>query len=246
MEQSTKKIPTISAYMSSIRPYRWMALYERIKQIGVPFEMVILGPKNPDYELPPEIRFYRTDVKPAQCQHVAALLCEGKYLLQMVDDLSYTPGSIEAMIEVQEDADSKQKKVMSTAVYTQNGVNYRAQMNIHGHPRPDLPLLPVCGCYPRAAFAEVGGFDKRFTGAMGELDLYQRLSQAGYETIFVDGIVNEDLQYQNQENTSLCGKWWGIDRPLFLNIWNIHTGQRNDELQQYDNSNLDNLLSVNQ
>ncbi len=143
MEQSTKKTPTISAYMSSIRPYRWMTLHARIKEIGLPFEMVILGPRSPDYDLPKEIRFFQTGVKPAQCQHVAAFLSEGEYLLQMVDDLTYSEGSIENMLAMQLDAEDKQKKVMTTATYTQNGVDLRLQMNIDGMIRPDLPLLPV-------------------------------------------------------------------------------------------------------
>ena len=47
----------VSAYLSSIRPYRWMAIHEMLAKTGLSFELVVVGPNEPDYELPKEIKF---------------------------------------------------------------------------------------------------------------------------------------------------------------------------------------------
>ncbi len=241
--------PEISLFMSSIRPYRWLYFWNRLKQTNIPFEMVIWGPKDPDFKLPPEIRFYKTDVKPAQCLHGAALYSTGKYLLQAVDDLEYAPNTIEDMYRLQELAEQNNEKVMTSAVYHQAGYCLKNEQNIAGQPGMGLALLPVCGIFPRKGFIEVGGVDRRFIGAMGELDLYQRLSNAGYKTEFVSGIVNENLEHQHKEKTSLCGKFWNVDRPRFIKLWSKHNtleslcSTRNDVVRPYEEEDL---LTINQ
>lgn len=214
----------ISAYMSSIRPYRWMSLHAELVKVGLPFEMVIVGPNRPDFELPPEIRYYHSDVKPSQCFHAAASLCVGETLLQIVDDITYDDGVIQAMYDVV----TQQERTMATAHYWQNETNFTQYQNIAGQIRSDIPLLPVCGMYPRAGFIEMQGLDRRFDGVMSELDLYMRLSVAGYKTVFVNGIVRENIAWQTTEGTSLCGKFWAGDRGRFVNLWS--TNDREDGL----------------
>jgi len=89
--------PNVSAYLSSIRPYRWMRIHEMLAKTGLSFEIVIVGPNEPDFSLPKEIRFYKSNVKPSQCFHAAASMCTGETLLQVVDDIEYSDGGIETM-----------------------------------------------------------------------------------------------------------------------------------------------------
>ena len=49
----------VSAYMSSIRPYRWIAIHEMLKKTKLNFEIVIVGPNEPDFDLPEEIKFFK-------------------------------------------------------------------------------------------------------------------------------------------------------------------------------------------
>ena len=232
----------ISAYLSSIRPYRWRNLYEQIKASGLTFEMVIVGPNEPDFELPKEIRFYKSDVKPSQCFHAAALMGRGEVLLQLVDDLIYSDGAIKMMY----DAVMYSDNIMATCQYYQMDVNYVNEMNIAGHVSTVLPTLPVCGMYRREHFHYLGGLDRRFDGVMSELDFYMRMRLSGVRTQFVNGIVCEDLTFQRKENTSLCGKYWSKDRPNFINLWSTN-GElaclRNDIVRSYDSKDL---LTVNQ
>jgi len=232
-----KKID-ISAYMTSIRPYRWMRIHEILSKTNLNFEIVVVGPIEADFELPPEIKFFKSDLKPSQCQHTSAFLCNGEMLLQIVDDIDYQDGAIEAMYHVVKNDPSS----MATCHYHQDvSIDYTQYQNIAGQISNYLPLLPVCGIYPREAYRKVGGIDRRFMGVMGELDLYMRLSLAGYKTVFVDYICNENTEFQKREDSSLCSKFWGVDRPVIINLWSENNQfclTRNDEVRQYSESDL--------
>lgn len=229
----------ISAYMSSIRPYRWMTLHKRLQETNLNFEIVIVGPSEPDFLLPPEIRFYKSDVKPSQCFHAAASLCNGKTMLQMVDDLEYSQNSIELMYnEV-----SQKDNVMATAHYFLDNNDHTLTQNISGITQNAvfLPLLPVCGLFHRQAWTDNHGLDRRFDGVMSELDFYMRLRNNGYQTVFVNGIVMENTSHQNKEKSSLCLKYWVKDRTSFIKLWstnNILYPLRNDIVRPYDDKDI--------
>jgi hypothetical protein len=234
----------ISAYLSSIRPYRWMRIHEMLSSAGLSFEIVIVGPNDPDFSLPKEIKFFKSDVKPSQCFHAAATMSEGEALLQIVDDIEYQDGGIQAMFKAVMETDNE----MATCQYFQNGHSNVYHQNISGSIMNlcYLPLLPVCGLYRRNVYSEIGGLDKRFNGVMGELDLYMRMSVAGYSTKFVNFICNENTDYQKKEDSSLCGKFWNQDRPRFIDLWSTSGNLypiRKDIVRKY--SNVD-LLTVNQ
>lgn len=217
----------VSAYMTSIRPYRWMSIYEMLLKTDLKFEIVIVGPIEPDFILPEEIKFYKSNVKPLQCCHTAAIMSTGKALLQIVDDIEYQDGGIKAMFnEV-----ISNEKVAATCHYYKNGIDATEEQNIYGYKSDSVPLLPVCGLYERSVYSEVGGLDKRFNGIMGELDLYLRIFIAGYNTKFVDYACNE-----NRENSSLLNRFWHRDRPIFIDLWKHII--RNDIVRSYDNENL--------
>lgn len=232
----------ISAYMTSIRPYRWMKIHEMISKTGLSFEIVIVGPIEADFELPPEIKFYKSDLKPSQCQHTAGMLCQSDKMLQIVDDVDYEDGGIKSMYDKIVNNDN----VMSTCHYYLNNKDCTLEQNIAGLNIPHLPLLPVCGMFHRQAFLDAGGIDKRFVGVMGELDLYMRMSQLGYKTVFVNFICSENTEFQVKDQSSLCTKFWFKDRPAIVDLWSTNGSLhliRNDIVRKY--SNID-LLTIEQ
>ena len=234
----------VSAYLSSIRPYRWMKIHEMLKATGLSFELVVVGPSEPDFELPSEIKFFKSDVKPSQCFHIAASKCSGETMLQIVDDIEYSDGAIKEMYDKAMQADN----VMASCVYLQNGHSQFYTQNIAGQVLnlSFLPLLPVCGLYRRELYLKMGGLDRRFNGVMGELDLYMRMRINGYSTVFINSHCNENTEYQKKENISLCGKFWDHDRPVFMKLWStagVLYPIRNDIVRGYSEENL---LTINQ
>lgn len=234
--------PNISAYFTSIRPYRWMRIHEMLVKSGLTFEIVIVGPTEPKFELPKEFRFFQSNVKALQCAHAAAHFSIGETLLQIADDVDYQDGGIRAMFDA-----VMARKVAATCSYYQNNVCFVPFQNIAGKKNGTLPMLPVCGMYKRHIYEDLGGIDKRFTGVMGELDLYQRIELAGYKTEFVKFRCDESTSYQDKEKTSLCKKCWHTDRPIFVQLWSTNgtlCTRRNDVVRPYENN--DTLLTVNQ
>jgi len=227
----------VSAYMTSIRPYRWMDMHEMLSKTNLNFEMVIVGPIEPNFALPKEIKYYKSNVKPQQCMHTSAMLSTGETLLQVVDDTVYEDDAIEMMFnEVMIG-----EKVTATCRYYQNDIDYSNVQNIDGHISNTLPTLPVCGLYKRSVYHEVGGIDRRFYGVMGELDLYMRIRMAGYKTVVINYRCNESTKYQSEEKTSLCNKYWHTDRPIFQKLWtnnNIFWCIRNDVVRSYEDKDL--------
>jgi hypothetical protein len=162
----------------------------------------------------------------------------------MVDDIEYSDGAIKEMYDIVVSNDN----AMATCQYFKNGYNNAPFQNIAGNIDNliQLPLLPVCGLYPRSAYAAVGGIDKRFDGIMGELDLYMRMRINGYLTVFVNHICNENTSAQEKENSSLCKKFWPVDRPKLLNLWTtngILLPVRNDIVRRF---NDENILTIDQ
>jgi hypothetical protein len=215
-----------------------------LAKTGLSFEVVVVGPNDPDFSLPKEIKFFKSDVKPSQCFHAAATIAEGETLLQIVDDIEYADGAIEEMYR----SVMKKDNINATCQYYQNGHSNLYNQNISGSilNLTYLPLLPVCGLYRRSIYSEIGGLDKRFDGVMGELDLYMRMCINGHSTHFVNYMCNENTEYQKKESSSLCGKFWNLDRPRFMKLWSTCDNLypiRKDIVRGYENKDL---LTVNQ
>lgn len=236
----TSNICSVSVIASAVRRDRWMQMYNHIKSTNsIDFEFVFVGPHSPDFELPDNFRFIRSDVKPAQCFEIAARNARGHALLQCADDIDYDAGAIDLMYN----AFSKDpERIMSTCNYWQGGIDYTTFQNLMGQSNPPgWPHLPVCGMYNREIYYRLGGADRRFNAVMWELDMYMRMWEAGIRTVVVDSICRELAH-----GPGMAGNNWGHDRPLILGIWE-QTGdggiRRTSPVLSYSNENI---LTVNQ
>lgn len=72
INQSHLKKPEISLFGSVHRPHLWMDLYRSIGDNSISFEIVFVGPNDPDFELPSNFKFIKSYVKPTQCIEIAA------------------------------------------------------------------------------------------------------------------------------------------------------------------------------
>lgn len=233
----------ISAYASAIRTDRWMEMYEKItSENTAKIEFVFVGPYTPDYTLPDNFRFTQSNFKPGQCFEIAARQSTGKALLQLADDIEYTPGAIDLMFN---EYIKDPEHIMASCHYWLLDTNLSNCQNFEGSPLAEShgwPNLPVCGLYDREIHYKIGGADKRFWAVQWELDMYNRLYVHGLRTVMVDGICREVIQEHHLCNT--LGKF-SPDRGTLLAIWenfgnfNIH---RKDAVQSYD----ENIMSVEQ
>lgn len=185
----------ISVFLTSIRPHNWMKLYASCdKATSSEFEVVITGPKDSTFPKPPNMRFIQTEVKPAQALELAARRCQGEFSVQAVDDIEFTPGAFDLMLDV-----LKEPKTIATCVYWVHGV---AHMISHtenvfgaegGYPNKATknPPAPICPMLRTADWSGIGGSDPIFGAQYNQDDVFFRLLANGWRTVFVDGRVTE-------------------------------------------------------
>lgn len=231
----------VSIFLTSIRPHNWMRLYASCAQATTSeFELVITGPKDATFVRPPNMVFVQTDVKPAQAIEAATRFCEGEFLVQAVDDVEFTPGAFDLMLDV-----LKEPKTIATCVYWVHGGNHMIAHTegIFGHeggfPKKasNNPVAPVCPMLRATDWHTCHGTDPRFGAQYNDLDLYFRLMASGWTTKFVDGKVTEASGGSDLWRTKGQNDLQELRRLWRLPDGNWTTSLRGD-VQRYDTSTI--------
>ena len=82
--------PIISLYGTAKHISIWMETYNSLLFNDVPFEVVFAGPVEPNFDLPGNLKFIKTNVKPAQCSEIALRNTKGKFIVHTADDIIYS------------------------------------------------------------------------------------------------------------------------------------------------------------
>ena len=90
----------VGIYCSSNKPHLWDSLYQTLSQNNVDFNLCIAGPYPPIDELPGNVKYIQTNVKPAQCFFIAANNVKGDYITPMSDDIIFSPGFLDDMVRL--------------------------------------------------------------------------------------------------------------------------------------------------
>ena len=90
----------IGIYCTSIRPHLWSRLYASLSHNNVDFNLCITGPCPPTEPLPSNIKYIHTNVKPPQCNFIAANNTKGDYVMFATDDLWLSHGALDNMIQI--------------------------------------------------------------------------------------------------------------------------------------------------
>ena len=84
--EQRKKKPDISIIGIAARPENWPNRYRSLDFNDVSFEIVFVGPNEPDYELPPNPRFIKSNVKPMQCLEITSRNTSGELAMYCIAD----------------------------------------------------------------------------------------------------------------------------------------------------------------
>ena len=145
-----------------------MPLYKNLSQNNVPIELVFCGNKKPDFELPSNFKFIYSEVKPAQCFYIAFISTVGKYVLNISDDLKFSPHALDKMLHI---IKTSNRKTIVSPTY------YRRRKPILF--RFDGKLIPVCSLISRKLWNRLGGPDRRFQSSFWDHDMALRLYAIG-------------------------------------------------------------------
>jgi len=188
--------------MTSNKPENWMMCYDSLcsDTRDVDVEMVIAGPVAPDYKLPSNINYIKTNnIKPSQCAEIARRNAQGDYIVIIADDVVFVEGSMNSLyldyMKKMEKSDEprivlaksideqayKQKRfdrVVDNFVYRRGGL-------IRHSPNVSLHVALI----DRKFFDQIGGIDNRFLAVYWDMDLALRFFQLGIKSEWADNAM---------------------------------------------------------
>lgn len=211
----------ISLVASAIRPQFWMELYNSLKSNTVPFEVVFVGNKNPEFELPGNFRFIYSEVKPAQCFEIASRNASGDFLAVVSDDYEFSENALDKLYEKYCRVNRNEFRTLISCRYKLNGkVSDHALFYLWAN--PTTPPTEMCALWPMDVFRKFGGADRRFIALYWNMDLTMRFFETGGKLEYVeDAFANELDSRQNLPDSQRLhkGKWPKIDREFLDRLW---------------------------
>jgi len=156
-------IPGISIYGSAHRPQNWMDLYESIGDNDVSFEVVFVGPNEPDFELPSNFRFIRSYTKPTQCFEIASRNAAADLIMPIADDVEFrTKRPLDLLYTTYKSYSND--KLMISCRYMLNGEDLSHSAHRFFVGDSSSPIMPLCGLMSKKLYRDIGGIDKKFLG----------------------------------------------------------------------------------
>lgn len=209
--------PKIGICSSAHRPQNWMALYNSIGDNDVEFELVFVGPNPPDYALPKNFRFIKTDVKPQQCIEIAVKNTTADLVVfNFPDDCEFQGlRPLDRLYETYKSYNND--KIILSCRYMMDGGDLSSSAHHFDNSDPGSPVMPLAPLMSRKLYRDLGGIDKNFEAIFGDLDISMRVYALGGEVIMSDVYLNEDKG--KRAGSSLCTEFWEHDRGLLESLW---------------------------
>ncbi len=207
--------PLVSIFMSTIRPYNWPILHKNFSTSSVPFEMICVGPIEPDFAMPDNMKFIYSEVKPAQCVHIGVQAATGKYVMSVADDAQLCDGGLDRFVNEAEKCSDIEKTIM-TPQFARHGQDF------FGVGDESTPVLPV-GMFLTKKLWDKYGVDKNFYGVYWDTDISMMNYADGGRTIICKDIQFSDaLPIRAGTRVSSCycsGSRSTADRSWFYAMW---------------------------
>ena len=212
----------IAVICSSNKPQYWQYLYYTLSQNKTPFNLTIVGPYSPSYSLPPNFKFIKSNVKPAQCAFIALHNTEGKYVIHVVDDIELPNGLLDGMVDILSKC-SEYDVVTGGLVYEDAYIcqgdiviklvdpdNKDINRGIVSFPVP-VPYHPMMY---RDSMVEIG-VDQKFKGSYWDMDISLELVSRGGNVIHCGEVVYETTcESELRLHNSL-----DYDLTILLSMW---------------------------
>ena len=183
-------IPSISLFSSSFRPQNWMDLYESIGDNDVSFEVVFVGPNEPDFKLPSNIRFIKSYTKPAQCWEIASRNAAADLIMEIADDVVFrTKRPLDLLYNTYKSYGND--KLILSCRYMLDGEDRSHTDHRFFVEDSSSPTMAVCGLRSKKLYRDIGGIDRNFIAVMWDLDITMRVLALGGEVVLSDVYIDE-------------------------------------------------------
>jgi len=161
---------------------------------------VFVGPKKPDFEHP-RLKWFYSNVKPAQCCEAARRRCTGDILTWTADDAEYPAGILDDIAEIFK-VNKGKILVASSTVENDKLCPWDSFILFDG--TPGSPVMAPFGFIRKSDMDKLDGWDQRYIGGQYENDFLLRFYRDG-------------------------GKLLGYSaRPIIVDHYNKHTNHHSD------------------
>lgn len=182
--------PQISLCAAAARPEFWIRLYNSLSQNAVSFEIVFVGPNEPNFSLPVNFNYIKSNVKPAQAYEIAFRNAKGEMGGWMADDAHYNdpyaqcPNSLDSIWQNYQDSIKKygdKKTIFSQRTIEDYKDTGHADWEKHRFFYGDMrtPQMAPLGFINLEFFHSLGGYDRNFVCGQSENDIVMRAIENG-------------------------------------------------------------------
>lgn len=222
-EKMAREEPLLSIICAGARPGKWSGLCDSLKVQQIPFEIVMVGPNQPEGYVPPWFHYWYSVLKPHQAQVAAATVARGKLLCYFNDDwVIKGTNSLGRLVKEWEACGNPQAIV---APHMSGSYPYLTFVD-----EKKGPLLPFGDVFSREEFFRRGGWDRRFIGIYASNDMAIEMAQAGHPVKILF-----DLPLDEISEGSLWGDLWEHDRSFLDWLWMDGYEVRNPRERTFDN-----------
>lgn len=200
---------------AAIRSENYRRLYDSINDTNIPFEIVLVGHEPPKEIMPVNFRYIYTEIRnTVQCLEISSRAAVGEYLLNTGDDYIYSDGFLDRIDYYERKL--YMDKVLIQGRYQMSGTFIDGDLTFDVH-FPKSPVVGSPSVFKREIWKELGGLDRRFKGAMCDVDMTMRFYEAGYSPFITPDCWGNELK------GDIAGDLWertGIDGKIFCNsLW---------------------------
>jgi hypothetical protein len=235
--------PDISLFGSSYRPENWMNLYRSIGENDVRFEIIFVGPNEPDFELQPNIKFIKSFVKPSQCFEIAARNTAADLIMNMPDDVEFkTERPLDRLYCIYKSHNNE--KLIVSCRYKLDGEDFSDECHHFFVGDRSSPILSLSGLLSKRLYREVGGVDRNFLTVMADNDITMRVHANGGEVILSDVYLEE---YKRKgRGSQLCEEYWNHERGLLLDLWVVDGKLQSERVRSVEPFSDSKIVEVSQ
>ena len=230
--------PKISIISPASRPENWLGIYKNVSDTDIDFEFVYVGPNAPDYELPDNFKFIKSNVKPAQCAEIAARNVTGDLIMWVADDsLFKTSRPLDKLYETYINCHNDRAVVSARYDHPEGWNRY-----VYGD--LDTPLLTLHGLMSTKYWNELGGVDSRFIAVFWTEDISMRVHASGGEIVLSEVYMDEEVEgplKPRSRGSQLMKDHLDTDKVLLDQLWvrdGIPQFERSMGLQKFRDTDI--------
>ena len=217
--------PVISIISAAYRHWMYRDFYDSISAgANIPFEIVFVGPNPPTQKMPDNFKYIQTNVKPAQCQEIAARNAMGKYLIVGSDDERFSQDFLNKLHNYIQRLD--RDKVLISFRYQHAGVVRDNQLCLHVGIIAS-PFVGVAPCFRRDLWNHLGGIDRKWAGSYSDVDMQMRFYEYGMQPFLApDCIIDEVQSLKRDRRHTLYARCGFSGKDLIEKLWSKEDGTR--------------------